>query len=169
MADPLRTPLRFTACALSVLGCACYGYRPVDMPTPGTQVRVGVPVQSALEGRRGAPQSASVDGTVVSAGDTLVLQASNTQQIDAFRTFTAVDTVRMAQDRLLSIEERYLSKPRTVAFSIASAVGVFLFVKGIQEIAGGSEDDGPPNGGGGSQSQSIVREIFRFALPLPGR
>jgi hypothetical protein len=166
MVDPLPTSLRIGACALALLSCACYGYRPVQSPVPGMQVRVVMPLQSGLEGSRGAPQSTSLDGIVVTSGDTLVLQARATQQIDAFRTFTAIDTVRMARARLLSVEERYLSRPRTVAFSVASVVGAFLFVKGIQEITGGSEDDGPPGNGG--QTQAIVREIFRIRLPLPG-
>jgi len=118
---------------------ACNTYRPVTNPTPGSTVRVRVPVTSALDG--GAPGSATVEGTVVTARDTLVLATTARQSYGAYRDVTLYDTLRLSPDQIMTVEEATFSKGRTAVLTAAIVVGVSALA--LTAFSGSGGDDGP--------------------------
>lgn len=146
----------------------CYIYTPVETPTPGSEVRVVIPVQSAAEGLR--TNNASVTGKVVSSGETIVLETVNRQTAGFMQDMVLVDTLRMARRNLISVEERSFSRGRTVAFSVGVTVGAFLALKAIQSVVGGDAGD-EPGGGNGTSAQRAGPgvDILRIPWPLGGR
>ena len=132
-----------------VLGAgACHTYVPVTNPAPGTRVRVRVPVTSALDNGNTAPSTASIEGDVIAAGDTLILGTTTRQEYGAYREVTLVDTLRLGPDQLLSVEQAQFSTSRTIILTAAivgAAVGTALagFGGGGEQIDGG---DPPPQG-----------------------
>ena len=127
---------------------ACHTYVPVSNPTPGTRVRVRVPVTSALDNGNLAPSTASIEGDVIAAGDTLVLGTMTRQEYGAYREVTLVDTLRLGPDQLLSVEQAQFSTGRTIALTAAivgAAVGTAIaaFGGGGEQIDGGEP---PPQG-----------------------
>ena len=127
---------------------ACHTYVPVSNPTPGSRVRVRVPVTSALDNSNAGPSTAAIEGDVIAAGDTLILGTTRRQEYGAYREVTRVDTLRLGPDQLLSVEEARFSTSRTVVLTaaiVAAAVGtaVSAFGGGGEEIDGGAP---PPQG-----------------------
>lgn len=139
---------RGLALALLLGAGACHTYLPVTNPAPGTNVRVRVPVTSALDNGNAAPGTASIEGVVVESGDTLVLATSLRQEYGAYREVTMVDTLRLRPEQLLSVEQPQFSMGRTVlltAVIVGAAVGTAIasFGGGGDEIDGGEP---PPQG-----------------------
>jgi hypothetical protein len=164
-------PARVVGKVVMVLGAAimsgCYSYVPVERPTPGTVVRIDVPVRSAVTGSRQQPETAALEGTVVSAGDSIVLAMSSTQEIGNFRQIRSADTVRVARADLAGISERSFSKPKTIALTTVitgATVGLALVALGV---GGGSQGSGPPGNGPGAAI--IVKPIFSALLHALGR
>jgi hypothetical protein len=153
--------------ALALSGC--FTYVPVETASPGTTVRARLPVERAVQGTRAvAPEVVDVEGEVVSFGDTLVLATESTQMIGNFREVRTADTLRVSVDRLASVEERVLSKSRTVGFTAlatAAAVGIVL---AVASVAGGGDDGGNGNGGGGPAASISAGAIGGFVARLFG-
>lgn len=125
----------------------CHTYMTVDEPTPGTTVRVSVPVSSALNARNSSPQTAAVEGRLVSAGDTLVLAVENRQSYGAYREVVLFDTLRLASTQASAVEVREFSTGRTIVLGTAIAA----VATGAAAMAfgwGGSSEENPPEGGG---------------------
>lgn len=142
--------VRRTALLLAFAGllAGCHTYRTVDQPTPGSTVRVSVPISSALSSPNRSPQSAAVEGRLVSAGDTLVLAVQNRQSYGAYREVVRYDTLRLASAQASSVEVREFSKNRSIVLGTAVAA----VVTGAAALAfgwgGGSTNTTPPGGGG---------------------
>ena len=152
MADPTsaRRALRtLVVLGLAALG-ACYNYVPVTSPTPGTTVRVHVPVHSAVVGNHDAPPSVSVEGTLLTAGDTLVVETESTREAGTFREMTLLDTLRVAQGDVAGVDVRQFSKGRTAVFTAAlvgAAAGVAAVISGLNSgTQGSSPSGGKPTG-----------------------
>ena len=128
--------------ALLAVG-ACSTYVPVSNPTPGSTVRVRVPVTSALDG--GAPGSATIEGDVISSGDTLVLGVTNRQEFGAYREVVLFDTLRLAPDQIMTVEEASFSTGRTAVLTVAIVAGAVGLA--LTAFSGSGGDDGPIDGG----------------------
>ena len=165
MRHSYRLRLVAAVCLLALGGC--YVYTPVQTPTPGTEVRVEVPLRSAAQGR--SPQgSAVLEGIVVSSGETLVLETRNRQQAGFMQEMLLVDTVRMATDDLIRLDARSFSGTRTAVFTAGLVAGVVLVATGITSLVGGDEG-GEPGNGDPAQRRGPGTDILRIRLPFGGR
>ena len=147
---------------------ACHSYTPVTHPAPGARVRVSVPVQSALDDGNAAPQTASIEGEVVESRDTLVLAVTNRQEYGAYREVVLYDTLRLAPDQMVSVEQADFSMGRTVLLSTVIAVGatVAAILAFNQDVG----DDGPIDGGPPPPAPAVVvgNSILSGVLGLLG-
>ena len=123
----------------------CHNYVPVDVAPVGAAVRVLVPVQSALADPNAPASTASIEGDVVSDGDTLVLALVNRQEYGAFREIVRYDTLRLGPDQRTRVEVKQFSNGKSVALGVGIAVGVaILAVSAFGGLNGGGPDDMPP-------------------------
>ena len=153
----MRSPSSFdrvVALVAAFVLSGCYTYVPVQSPTPGTEVRVRIPVQSPVEGSSVVSDMLSVEGEVVSAGDTLVLATESTQSFGNFREVRTLDTLRVSRTRLASLEEKTFSRGKTIGFSALVLAGTAALVLAVAGTVGGS--DGGGDGGGGGVGASIT-------------
>jgi hypothetical protein len=161
-------PLALAVVALgAALTSGCYSYLPVEQPSPGTTVRIHVPVTRAALGTRSRePETVDFEGLVLSASDSLVLETKSRREIGAFREIFELDTLRVATEALVGIEERRFSKPKTYAFTALVTAGAAGLVVAALNAAGAFEDDGPPGNGSTTQSalrlDPIVSSLFRL-------
>ncbi|MCH7565569.1 MAG: hypothetical protein IH968_17290 [Gemmatimonadetes bacterium] len=133
---------------LAMVGC--HSYTPVESPAPGAVARVTVPGRSAIEGLNMAVETASVEGVVLSAGDTIVLALRRRQQWGNAGTMV-VDTVRLTRERLSSIEVKEFSTRKSVLLgaAIAGAVTTLALILDVGNAEGvpAAEDELFPPGG----------------------
>ena len=136
----------FGALALS----GCHTYLPIESPAPGSVARVHVPVQSAVSNPNAPPPTVSVEGTVLSAGDTIVLEVQSRQYFGALQEVVQENVYRVARDEVVTIELREFSTRRSVVLGGAVLVGVV----GLALAAFGGEfgqgGNGPDENGGRS-------------------
>ncbi len=126
----------------------CYTYRAVETPSPGTIVRVEVPLQSAVADPNEAPEMASVEGTVVAAGDTIVLATKVRREIGAYREVVRDDTLRVALQDASRVEVREFSRSKSALLSGAILGGVVVLALAALGIEGGDAGDGSGDDGG---------------------
>ena len=155
-------PLRGSRRAVAVFGVlalsGCHTYLPVETPVPGSVARVRVPIRSAVSDPGLPPETASVEGVVIEAGDTLVLEVRTRRVIGAFNEIVRENTYRVARDELVSVEVREFSARRSAVLGSAILAGtVFLAVAALRGDTG-SGGRGPGNGGGRT-----------FTVRFPGR
>ena len=55
---------------------------PVQQPVPGTTVRVQVPLTSAAQGPNQAPETVSIEGTLIEFGDTVEVEVTNRKSME---------------------------------------------------------------------------------------
>jgi hypothetical protein len=156
--------------ALAVVGAAlmsgCYSYVPVERPSPGSIVRIQVPVHSAVGNRNQEPETMSMEGTVLTAGDSLVLQVESRRELGAYRELKQVDTVRVAPKDLAGVDLRVFSKPKTFLLT-AGIIGVTVALAAVAlDLGGGSGGGGPPDGG--TTSAIMVKPILSGLLRALG-
>lgn len=152
-----------------VVASACYSYQPVQSPAPGTVIRIHVPVASPVVRPNQAPPSVSFEGTLVSLGDTMLLEVTSRREVGAFREILELDTLRVAESRISLLEERLFSKPKTYAFTAALTIGsAWLGIKIMNTLTG---ESGDPDRGDGTDplGQLILNPIFSGLLRLIGR
>ncbi len=155
------------ACLLST--AACYSYTPIREPVRGSVVRAVIPVRSAAQGR-GPEGSAVLEGTVVlSSGDSVRIETRNRQQAGFMQEMLLVDTVRIAYDDLIALDERAFSPSRTALLTAGIIAGTALVAFGITSVVGGNDGDGPGDGGDPAQRVGPGTDVFRIRLPLGGR
>lgn len=124
---------------------ACHTYTPVTTPAPGSTVRVEIPVRSAVDDPNAPTPTRSVEGRVVSAGDTLVLATQDRYEYGAYREIMRYDTLRLGPEQHTSVEVREFSNRRSVVLGVALTgivVGAALFALGNTF---GSEGEGLPD------------------------
>lgn len=141
-------PLGVIRTGVFLLGAAvlsgCYTYVPADAPRPGEVARVRVPVRSALDDPNAPPPTATVEGEVLAAGDTIVLATTSRRELGAYRELILVDTFRVARGDVSSIELRKFSQGRSVALGVALAGTVTIAALAALGITGGAEGEGTP-------------------------
>ncbi len=156
--------ISYGICAAVLSGC--YTYVPVERPAPNTAVRITVPVMSAVQNRNQAPGSYTVDGLVVSSGDSLVLETQSRTETGAYRQIMRVDTLRIAQSSLLGIDEKVFSRQKSIGLGVVITAGVVGLISGIISVTSGQDGGGP--GGGGTENQIRIDPIFGSFLKLIG-
>lgn len=120
---------------------ACHTYRPVTAPTPGSTIRVHVPVTSALSR---VPETAAVEGVLVSMSDTITLATQTRREFGAFRELVRTDTLRLATSQASLVEVREFSKPRSVLAGVVITGGAaYLALIGFGFGSGGDPPDPP--------------------------
>jgi hypothetical protein len=127
---------------------ACYGYTAVQAPQAGMEVRARLKGDAAVKRSEGLDDPiVRYDGVVVDATaqavaiDVLVARSSS-----AFQDVVIRDTVQLQLAEIQSLQQRKLSVPRTLLFTVAAGAGAFAIVTGIKEVVGGTEDTpGPGN------------------------
>ncbi len=153
-----------------VVTSACYSYQPIENPAPGTVIRIQVPAASPVIRPNQAPPSVSFEGTLVSLGDTMLLEVKSRREVGAFREILELDTLRVAGSRVTLLEERLFSRPKTYAFTAALTLGsAWLGIKALNTLTGQTGNPDKPGGGGDPQGQLILNPIFSGFLKLIGR
>lgn len=166
--------LRCVRNGLLVLAAAaasgCYSYFPIERASPRQEVRITVPARaSVVQGRNSQPESFRLEGRVVAAGDTLLLETENRREVGAFREIQEIDTLRVATESLLLVEEKVFSRGKSIGLGVVVTAGSVALVTGfLNVVTGGGEGDvpGPP---GGNQGQIRIDPIFGAFLRLLGR
>lgn len=146
---------RSIAVAVGVLHfcTACYAYAPVRTPPPaGTQVALEVTDEGrvALNDKIG-PGVVRLEGTLAGVeGDELLVDASAVQQVRGYISDLGGVRVRLPQRYVTRIDQRQLSRKRTllVAGGIVAAVATFFIAKGFS-----GRSTPPENTGGGGPDQ----------------
>ena len=151
---PLETAKLLSAALGAMLLSGCHNYIPIEAPTPGSTVRVSVPVTSAVADLNNpdAPQ-ASIEGVVVDSGDSITLAVTRRQEYGAFREAVRHDTITLDLAGVLMVEKREFSQDKSLLLGVgllAGATGLALAAFGI---AGGQQGGVP---GDGNPNQSII-------------
>lgn len=150
-------PLRALRRAVLVFGVlvlsGCHTYTPVETPSPGSVARVHVPVRSALAEPGLPSRTASVEGVVIEAGDTLVLKVRTRRAIGIFNEFVQENTYRVSRDELVAVEVREFSPKRSAVLGSAILTGVVFLA--VEALRGETGEGGGKNGKGGNQSFTI--------------
>lgn len=166
----LCVPRSALAALSAALLSGCYSYVPVARPSPGTTVRVHVPVTSAAVGNRSRqPETVSFEGLVLSSADSLILETKSRRDVGAFRELLELDTLRVATSGLVGVEERRFSKPKTYAFTALVTAGAAGLVVAALNAAGVIGDDGPPGNGSVVQSAVPMGPVISSLFRLFGR
>lgn len=164
----LRT-LRTIGCVLgAAVASGCYTYVPMEQPRPQTEVRVTVPIRSAVDRPNREPETYSVEGVLVSASDTVVLETRSRAEAGAFREVVRLDTLRVARGSIMSLDEKVFSTPKTIGLTAVLVGGAVGLVSGLLSITTGDDGDGGPDGGGDT-NQIRIDPIFGSLLRLLSR
>ena len=134
----------------ALLLCGCHTYLPVQSPTPGSVARVHVPVRSAVTNPNAPAPTASVEGTVLSVGDTIVLEVRTRQHFGALQEVVQENIYRVGLDEVVSIEVRELSGRRSVLLGVGLLGGIGLLALAAFGGEFGQGGEGPDNTGGRS-------------------
>ena len=143
----------------TLLLMGCHTYMPVQQPVPGTTVRVQVPLTSAAQGPNQAPETASIEGTLVEFGDTVEVEVTNRQEYGAFREVTRVDTLRIAASGIIGLDERAFSTGRSVVLGLAIGGVATAFALTALGFEGGGSN--PTPGPDGPQPSFLLSPIVR--------
>lgn len=134
----------------ALLLSGCHTYLPVQSPTPGSVARVHVPVRSAVTSPNAPAPTASVEGTVLSVGDTIVLEVRTRQHFGALQEVVQENIYRVGLDEVVSIEVRELSGRRSVLLGVGLLGGIGLLALAAFGGEFGQGGEGPDNNGGRS-------------------
>ena len=152
----LRSRLLRTGCAVAcgVVLTGCHTYQVVGSPPAvGSTVRVHVPVSSPLIGGNRAPRTATVEGRLLTASDTIALATRTRLPFGAFRELVQVDTFRLAASDASRVEVRELSGTRSVVFGVVVAAGAALLAFAAFDFG---PPGNPPDPPGGQEQSSVV-------------
>ena len=129
---------------------ACYAYTPVRTPpTPGSQVALEVTDEGrvALNEKIG-PGVVRLEGTLAGVeGNDLLVDATAVRQVRGYISDLGGVRVRLPQQYVTRMDERQLSRKRTLLMGgiIAGVVAAFFIAKGVS--GRGTPPEGPPGGG----------------------
>ena len=134
----------------ALLLSGCHTYLPVQSPTPGSVARVHVPVRSAVTNPNAPAPTVSVEGTVLSAGDTIVLEVRTRQHFGALQEVVQENIYRVGRDEIVAIEVRELSGRKSVLLGVGILGSIGLLALAAFGGEFGQGGDGPDNNGGRS-------------------
>lgn len=147
----------------------CYTYVPVEQPAPGSTVRIQVPVRSAISRPNQAPESISMEGLVLSAADSVVLEVSSRREIGAFREILRVDTLRVARADLSAVHSRVFSRGKSIGLGVAIVSGTAALAALAFGLRGGSSGDDGDGNGNPTTSSIRINPILSAVLGALGR
>lgn len=133
---------------------ACYTYTAVDLPAPGSEVRVLLPVTSALDNPNAAPPTVAIEGLVLSSGNTLVLATQTRSEISQFRQFVQFDTLHLARDAYTGLQTKEFSTAKSIVLGGVIFGGIALATTFV--FTGGSKNDVPRPGPGGPAPALVI-------------
>lgn len=151
----------------ALLLSGCYTYLPVSSAPPGSPVRVVLPVETRTSTGAVTRSTLAVEGTLVSAGDTIEVATESTEQVGNFRQVSLLDTLRVPASEVDALELREFSGTRTAVLTGLVTAGAVLILVGIVDSLGGSE--GGDGGGGDPTGASITLGTLGGLLKLLGR
>lgn len=143
----IRRVLSLAVSGTAFLLSGCYTYRLVEEPLVGSVARVRVPVEAAVTGPGSPAGTVALEGLVVSAGDTLTLEAETRQFAGTSREVLRYDTLRVARDGVASIEVRNFSVVRSVTLGAGVAAGTVALALAALGTEAGEGGKGPGEGG----------------------
>ncbi len=150
------------AVAASVLVAGCYTYEPIRRPVPGSEVRVLIPVTSALDDPNAAQRTVSVEGIVIASGDTLVLATETRNQINQFREVIRYDTIKLASDAYAGLQLKEFSRRKSVGLGVAIFGGAALAATYV--FKGGATNDPPGTPPSGPNPAIVVNRSLLSAI-----
>jgi hypothetical protein len=153
--------------SVATLASGCYSYSAIERPTPGSQVRIHIPMRSAAASV-GGTETVTFEGTVLAFSDSLVLETRSRREYGAFREVFEFDTLRVHPGSLSGIDERTYSKRKTYAFTALVTAGAAALVVGAVQAAGGGDGNGGP-GNGVVLPAKILKPVLSSILRLVGR
>ena len=116
----LRTnsPLVRTVAAVGAfLMSGCYTYVPTATVAPGADVRVLLPVETRGFGGTVTTENIPVDGVVIEAGDSLIMETESRQQVGNFQEMVLTDTLRLAPSQITQLQVKEFDSVRTWGFT----------------------------------------------------
>lgn len=126
----------------------CHTYLPVRSPAPGSVARVHVPVRSAVADPNAPPPTVSVEGTVLSAGDTIVLEVRTRQHFGALQEVVSENVYRVGRDEIVTMEIREFSRGRSALLGVGILGGIgFLALAAFGGRFGQGGENPDDNGG----------------------
>ncbi|MEX2285060.1 MAG: hypothetical protein WEE89_21420 [Gemmatimonadota bacterium] len=125
----------------------CYSYKPVLAPQAGTEIRARLNSEAAVRRSQGFDEPVLwFDGRIVElSNDGIALDVLVMRSNTSFQSFEVRDTLRLENSEIASIMQRKFAAGRTALVTIGGAAAVFLLVKGIEQVVGGTGDE---DGGG---------------------
>ena len=147
-----RRVVAVTAAALQILTSACFAYTPVQTtPQPGTQVALEVTDEGRVAlAEKVGPGVVRLEGTLAGVeGDELLVDASAVRQVRGYISDLGGVRVRLPQRYVTRMDERRLSRSRTLMVmggAVAIVVGFFA-----AKISGRSTPGDKDPGGGPDQ------------------
>ena len=164
---------RLAVVVLAVLGVGsfsgCYSYVPVEHASPGSIVRVHVPVRSAAQNPNARVETVQIEGVLLTDQDSIVVETKNQREFGAFRTVMEVDTLRVERSGISAMELQVFSKPKTYGMVALVGVGAAGIVGALVKAAGGTGGDSGAGPGGTTGTQIRVIPIFQGLVRLIGR
>ena len=145
--------------ASTLLLMGCHTYTPVQQPVPGTTVRVQVPLTSPAQGPNQAPETVSIEGTLIEFGDTVEVEVTNRQEYGAFREVTRLDTLRIAASGITGLDERAFSTGRSIVLGLVIGGAAVAFAWTALGFEGGGSN--PQPGPDGPQPSFLLSPIVR--------
>lgn len=141
---------------LALIGAGgCYTYEPLAAPpSPGTPVGMTLNDQGRAElGPFIGSEILRIDGTVVDVNDSgYRLAMRETVGLRGVRSSWAGEAVDFRRDYVQSIDQRRLSRPRTLVAVLGGALALTaLFATDLFGFGGSETDALPPGGGGNGQ------------------
>ncbi len=146
----LRGFRRAVVVAGALLLSGCHTYLPVESPAPGSVARVHVPLQSAVSTPNVPPPTVSVEGTVLSAGDTIVLEVRTRQHFGALQELVQENVYRVPRDEVVAIEIREFSRGRSALLGVGILGGIGFLALAAFGGEFGEGGERPDNNGGRS-------------------
>lgn len=134
----------------ALLLSGCHTYLPVESPAPGSVARLHVPVRSAVSNPNAPAPTVSVEGTVLSAGDTIVLEVQSRQYFGALQEVVQENVYRVGRDEVVAIELREFSGRRSVVLGVGILGGIGLLALAAFGGEFGQGGGGPDDNGGRS-------------------
>lgn len=153
----IRRVLSLAVPGTAFLLSGCYTYRLVEEPLVGSVARVRVRVEDPVAGAGSPAGTVALQGLIVSAGDTLALEAETRQFAGTFREVLRYDTLRVARDGVTSIEVRNFSVVRSVTLGAGVAAGTVALA--LAALGTGAGEGGEGSGQGGSESFAATFSI----------
>lgn len=141
--------MRYVLVLLAVAGC--YTYAPIDPSTltPGASVRARVSATQAqqLEPLLGVPDARLLNGTIIQAGDTLIIEVPSVVQAEVGSSVqTLHQRVSVPRPALLEVETRTLDRFKT--YMVAGVAGAIIGGWVLKATVLDAGKEGMPNPGG---------------------